>query len=263
MNPKDHQIKELINNGLSIVKRMSGISSITPAGPNTRELMKVVNALCPLIQNNFPLISNIIGDAGKQLIYKNGLINAFFYGDIRTSLIILKSKYEKPRKIFISHSSKDKTIISEFVDHILQLGVGIEEENIFCTSIEDMDIRNGEDIRNHIKKNILSSDFSILMISENYKKSEICLNEMGAVWVNDCNVRYFILPEAQFDEIGWLCNAKKAEHILNRTALDKLYKELNSYYKLGDHYESWSRQRETFIDNVEKEKDTIDNDIEL
>lgn len=244
------QAKELINKGLYIINQMYPLTSNTLAGPNTRKLINVVNSLFPLIQNEHPKISDILSNAGKRLI-ENKIINAFYFGDTRTSLIILKQLYDKPRKIFISHSSKDKKYIVEFVDHILQLGIKIDTEDIFCTSIEDMDIRNGEDIRNHIKDNILSSDFSFLMISENYKASEICLNEMGAVWVNNNSIRYYVLPQTNFDKIGWLCDTKKAEQITDRTALDGLHEELVSYYDLENRYDKWSRQRETFINNIE------------
>ena len=60
-------------------------------------------------------------------------------------------------------------------------------------------------MKNHIKENILSADFSLLLISENYKNIEICHNEMGAVWATDKNVRYYLLPNTGFDKIGWLC----------------------------------------------------------
>lgn len=49
----------------------------------------------------------------------------------------------------------------------------------------------------------MSADFSFLLISENYKKSEICLDEMGAVWVINSNVRCYLLQNTGFDKIGW------------------------------------------------------------
>lgn len=61
---------------------------------------------------------------------------------------------DKQKNIFISHSSKDKAIVQLFVDDVLQLGAGIKPEQIFCTSIEDMGIKNGDDIRKHIHQNI-------------------------------------------------------------------------------------------------------------
>ena len=62
------------------------------------------------------------------------------------------------KKIFISHSSKDKDVMEKFIDYILQLGIGLNPEDIFCTSIEEMGIKNGEDIRRHIRDNVQSAD---------------------------------------------------------------------------------------------------------
>lgn len=155
-------------------------------------------------------------------------------------------------KIFISHSSKDKQIVEHFVDDILQLGIGLNEKDIFCTSIEDMAIRNGEDIRQHIHENIKSAEYSIILFSQNYKKSEICLNEMGAVWAYDTNVRYYILPNMDFAEIGWLTSHKQAESITSRTALDALHKELIDSFDLTDKGLVWSRNRDKFVTVIEQ-----------
>lgn len=151
------------------------------------------------------------------------------------------------RKVFISHSSKDKDIMKNFTNLILGLGIGIEANDVFCTSIEDMTMRNGEDIRQHIKENILSADYSFLMLSKNYQSSEICLNEMGAVWAANNNVRYYLLPDADFDKIGWLTNPQKAEKINSSIALDALQKELVDFYGLQDRGITWSKNREDFL----------------
>ena len=152
------------------------------------------------------------------------------------------------KKIFISHSSKDKTIMEKFSDYILQLGIGLSNEDIFCTSIEEMGIRNGEDIRRHIKENVLGADFSFLMISKNYKDSEICLNEMGAVWAADNHVRYYLLPDVDFKEIGWLCDTNKADKLGSSVVLDALEEELTGFYGLPHKGGIWSRQRQNFVD---------------
>lgn len=55
------------------------------------------------------------------------------------------------------------------------------------------------------------------MISKNYKASEICLNEMGAVWATD-----------------------------NRVS--NLEQELTDFYGLPRKGGEWSRQRQNFID---------------
>lgn len=174
--------------------------------------------------------------------------NAF--GSIRATLRILESlELTKDKKIFISHSSKDKGIVEKFTDNILQLGIGIRNEDIFCTSIEEMGVRNGEDIRKHIQTNIRNADYAFLLISNNYKASEICINEMGAVWAYDSNVRFYILPDVDFDAIGWLCNTQKADMINSSIVLDALHKEMIEYFELPVK-DTWSRQREAFISYV-------------
>ena len=167
-------------------------------------------------------------------------------------VLSIEPRATNTKRIFVSHSSNDKSIVSEFNDRILQLGIGLRPEDIFCTSIEDMNIKNGEDIRNHIRNTILTSDFSFLLISENYKKSEICLNEMGAVWASNTNVRYYLLPNMGFDKIGWLCDTKQAEKLTDTIALDKLYKDLTEYYGIKSRIDTWSRQRETFVSSITK-----------
>jgi hypothetical protein len=95
---------------------------------------------------------------------------------------------EKPKSInelfiFISHSSKDEAIVKLFTDKILQLGLHIGLDKIFCTSIQVTTIATGEDFRTVIKERLMKATHVIQIITPNYKESEVCLNEMGAAWV--------------------------------------------------------------------------------
>lgn len=261
-------IQSLLDEALEILSPMK-ICYTTKAGNNTYALVEVVKELYPLIKNEYPVISSILESVAKNLIRNNGCINAYSFGDLRTSLRTLDMLYSSPsicryvrKKVFISHSSKDKDLVSEFCDRILRLGIGLSADDIFCTSIEDMNIKNGDDIRKHIKENILSADFSFLLISENYKKSEICLNEMGAVWATDNNVRYYLLPNTGINKLGWLCDANQAEQLIDHIVLDKLYTELKDYYDLDVKLETWSRQRMTFINNITKSHRDIPKKVE-
>lgn len=278
------EIRRLINSCIYILKSMR-IDYNTTIGPRTNALMSEVRKLIPLMEKEQPHIANILKQSLGNIVSNRIYINAYVFGDIRTTLSILNDMYTgsnktlesdnttrkvcavdlsktstefpssktdcrsniKRKKIFISHSSKDKPIVEKLVDHILLLGIGLSPEDIFCTSIEDMAIKNGEDIRKHIHTNIQTADFSILLISNNYKKSEICLNEMGAVWAYNNNVRFYLLPESSFEEIGWLCNPNQAEKLFDSIALDALKMELSKSYSLEDKGTTWSRQRETFL----------------
>ena len=89
------------------------------------------------------------------------------------------------KRIFISHASKDRELIDKFVDSIILLGMGIESKSIAYTSREDTGVPPGQSIPQFIQYNIASADVVLIMISDNYKKSEVCLNEMGAAWALD------------------------------------------------------------------------------
>lgn len=151
------------------------------------------------------------------------------------------------KKIFISHSSKDKEIVDEFVT-LLTRGAGLTQDDIFCTSIEGMKIKNGEDIRKHIQENINYTDFAILLISNNYKESEICLNEMGAVWAIDKKVISYVFPDLREEQVGWLINNNAVEKINNISALASLYEELQKFYNLPLQMKGWTAQANAFCE---------------
>lgn len=208
-----------------------------------------LRVLVNCLKTKYPVISQLLQGHIDQ--YDNDkIIHLSAIEAIVDCVIALEKKNANSKKIFISHSSNDKDIAEKFVDHILQLGIGINAEDVFCSSIEEMGVKNGKDIRKHIHENIRNADYSFLMISKNYKASEICLNEMGAVWAYDNNVRLYILPDVDFKEIGWLCDTRKADKINTPVPLDALHKEMIEYFNLADKGETWSRQRETFLEYI-------------
>ena len=128
--------------------------------------------------------------------------------------------------IFISHSSKDTHIIRKFVEDILRLGVNLAPEHIRCSSIEGYGIKNGEDMRRWIREEITNCSMAFLMISPNYQASQICLNEMGAIWALNKQVKLFLLPGIDTDNFGWLEEVRQAGRINDSNVLDELYDTL-------------------------------------
>ncbi len=155
-------------------------------------------------------------------------------------------------KIFISHSSKDKPIVDQFVEKILILGCGMNENNIFCTSIEGLGIKTGLDFRNHIKAKLLKSHIVLLFISKNYKESDICLNEMGAAWAQDSvEVLPFIFPDVTFDSIGTLYSVKQVAIINDSSSLDDLFEELTNKNEVQKKVSRWNKNKSEFLEFVQ------------
>ena len=128
----------------------------------------------------------------------------------------------KPPLVFISHAKADKNIIEQFIKNILKEGLGLRDENIACTSFEATGVTIGDDIPNYIRNNIVSAQVVLAMVSKAYKASEVCQNEVGAAWALDNRPLQILLPDVDFEELGWLLNLKKAGRIDKQDCLDNL-----------------------------------------
>ena len=175
-------------------------------------------------------------------------------------LIIIFKKYLRGllimgQVIFISHSSKDEKLVSAFIDKILNLGLGISRDEIFYTSAKDTAPKSGSDFRNSIKDRMIAATAIIQIITEEYKKSEICLNEMGAAWVLSNNVIPFILDPVRFDTIGFI---HESTQLLKLNVAEDLYKFQDDHPEIyGDKRISQSnyhRQVTEFLEHLNSGK---------
>ena len=133
--------------------------------------------------NGYGLFNNYMGIEGTYSILKERLksyltTNERQYDDSPTLNNTLKDK--KQPTIFISHAGNDKQIIDIFIDRILKGCIGLKDENIICTSFEKNAVSIGNDIPLYIKEKISDSTLVISAVSQNYKASEVCMNEVGA-----------------------------------------------------------------------------------
>lgn len=206
--------------------------------------------LCNLIQNKYAGISidlrNHISSYDNSPIKHQGAIDA-----ILNCILFLEGKsWISKRKIFVSHASDDAPIVNAFIKEILWLGCNFKSDDIFCT-LDHTSIRTGDDFREQIVENMKSCDFILCFISNNYQKSEICQNEMGAAWTMDNKrVLPFKFPNLSFSEIGFLNVVKQAANITDKTKLDELYRELTVYYDIPQDWINYNQRTTDFINQV-------------
>jgi hypothetical protein len=256
MAKEDRQIQELINQGLSIISQMK-IRSDSYAGPNTNKLKEIVKNLYPLISDDYPLLRDILSKAETKLI-ENGIINAFSFGDIRTSLKVLKDNYSRPPKIFISHKSEDEAFVKALVK-LLRLYIGSEAEKIFCSSVPTYKIGIGKEIFPEIKSQFEGNDiFMIIVHSPRYYQSSVCLNEMGAAWIQDTECYSFLTADCEYDDMKGVIDSKFISIKVNaEDATDRMnefiYKVLNFFnlpqLKLSV-FSRWKSDRNEFLKEV-------------
>src|SRR3569833_605782 len=129
---------------------------------------------------------------------------------------------KKGRSVFISHASKDKALVQDFLDFILHGALSVDITDIFCTTTECTKIESGEDWRGSIRENLISAKLNFLIITPNYKESEVCLNEMGASWVLSNKVVPLIVDPINYKTVGIIQEPKQVERLLEESSLDRI-----------------------------------------
>lgn len=155
-------------------------------------------------------------------------------------------------KIFISHSSKDVEIVKSFVEKVLILGLDIPSTRIFCSSVEGQGVRSGEYIPDRLREEIKKSSIALLFISNNYKSSEVCLNELGAAWVmlEKENIIPFLLPNTNFSELGFLNIGRLGIKISERSGILKFIQDCKEILNPSFNLEKLHDKIETFTANI-------------
>lgn len=162
-------------------------------------------------------------------------------------------------RLFISHSSLDDKIVNLFKDVILKEGLGFTDEDIAYSSRVETGVTLGYSIPQFIKENLKTCDYVFFMISDNYRRSEVCLNEMGAAWALDKIVKPFLLYHTPFKAIGWLYDKNLCADIDNGEILDELHDELKERYGLKVKTSVWNRKKAEFVEKVSE----LDGPVEV
>ena len=137
----------------------------------TKLFVQSVSNLAKALLEKYPTIAlqlqeHVSKFHGREIIIHHSAIIA-----ILKCLMALEesAKYCRKRKVFISHSSKDKDIMKNFTNLILDLGIGISANDVFLISIYDMNMGNLDAISLHININISSAHYSFFIFSDNYQ----------------------------------------------------------------------------------------------
>lgn len=166
------------------------------------------------------------------------------------------SNLSKKNKIFISHSSKDIQYVEEIISLFEFLGLNNEE--MFCSSIEGYGIPLGETIFDYLRNQFNEYNLFVIFIhSHNYYDSPICLNEMGAAWVLRNNFCSILLPNFDFSNMTGVVSKEKIAIKLDsedydiKEKLNQLREQLIKEFNMKRNADSrWEKKRDAFILNI-------------
>ena len=157
------------------------------------------------------------------------------------------------KKIFISHASADQPIIKSLIDDLLHGALSVKISDIFCTTADGTKIESGKDWRNSIQEALRNSKVTLLIITPNYKESEICMCEMGAAWVTSSKVLPFIVEPITYDSVGVIQQPKQIEKILEEKSLDRLRDVIQETLEIDPKEiksDRWTAKKTEFLQKV-------------
>lgn len=158
------------------------------------------------------------------------------------------------KSIFISHSTKDKEIVDAFIDLILHGALSVPINKIFCVSTDGTKIESGADWRNSIKDSLLSAKINFLIITPNYKESEVCLNEMGAAWVTSAYVIPLIIDPINYKTVGIIQEPNQYEKLLVDASLDRIKDRVQEKLEISASLiksDRWSVKKIEFLTRIQ------------
>ncbi len=132
-------------------------------------------------------------------------------------------------KIFISHSHDDKPVADALVD-LIEICCGVDAAEIFCSSVEGLGGKNGKILSEDVKKKLLESKFVIAYLTKNYRNSEFCLAELGAVWILSEDKNFIplsdpFLPDTIFNGVIAGVNIESVNDVTIHNMIDEIRKK--------------------------------------
>lgn len=166
---------------------------------------------------------------------------------------------ENEPKIFISHCNKDKSYVEKIVNLLLD-GMGLNEKQLFCSSISEYGVPLGMDIFDYLLDLFWDYNLHVIFIhSDNYYQSPVCLNEMGAAWVLKSTVTSILLPGFGFEKMTGVVNEETIAIRLDEEEFELKDKLNQLYYMIVEEFGIdkktdiiWEKKRDSFIDEVRR-----------
>lgn len=150
-------------------------------------------------------------------------------------------------KLFISHAAHDKVLVEAFVD-LLEAGVGIPHQSIFCSSLKGQSIKPGKDFVESIRQSLDGAACVLALISEAYYVSAFCMCELGGVWLQNKSFLPVIVPPVDYSQLKAVLGKLQASKIGAADDLDELRDELIERLSIEGHKTPrWNTKRDAFL----------------
>lgn len=175
----------------------------------------------------------------------------------------MSQEEEMSRNIFISHAVKDKTLVEKFVDDILQVGMDISANDIFCSSLSGMGIPSGKNFIDYIKEQIQQPKVVIVFFSKAYISSQFCMCELGATWAMTHNILPILVPPLTHSDIKGVLTGIQVDRVNSADELNRFQEEISHILGNKVSFSRWERKRDQFLKGSKEILESIMAECEI
>src|SRR5258708_1450218 len=148
--------------------------------------------------------------------------------------------------VFISHASLDRPLVDEFVK-LLEGGIGLRNNQIFCTSLESQGVPPGVDFKEHIRSRIAGSQIALALISARFYSSPFCMCELGAIWVQTKDFVPLLVPPVTVHDLRGVLGGVQCLLIDRANDLDAVHSTLQKMVVDAHPVARWNARKEEFL----------------
>ncbi|ENO1850553.1 toll/interleukin-1 receptor domain-containing protein [Vibrio vulnificus] len=161
-------------------------------------------------------------------------------------------KTTQVNKIFISHASNDAKVVEEIIE--LLEAIGVESNQIFCTSFEGYGIELGENFLDAIKNELSSDSMVLFVLSENFYASPVCMCEMGAAWVLSKEHIPLVVPPLSYSDIKGVLPLTQGMVLTDAMKLNSFKEKVEKTFSITNKlsFSSWERKRDRVCNRLDK-----------
>jgi len=161
------------------------------------------------------------------------------------------SEMNVSKSVFISHAVKDKELVKEIVG-LIEEGMGVPEEEIFCSSLDGYGIPNGKNFVTHIKDQLLEPKVVVLVLTPAYFESKFCLSKLGAAWIKSHDIFPILVPPLQYSDVKDVLLGTQVSKVDDDIKYNELLTKLTETVAFKRKSQTkWDLKRRAFLKAIE------------
>jgi hypothetical protein len=151
--------------------------------------------------------------------------------------------------IFISHASDDAALV-EAIIQLIEGGIGIRSDQIFCTSLEEQGIPPGVDFKDHIKAQLGEAKIVLAVVSPQYYNSAFCMCELGATWALTKKFVPLLVPPLDHTDLRGSLFGTQVLTIDQSDKLDSMQAVVGTCAMFPEKVLRWNSRKTQFLEKL-------------